>query len=88
MKNWWKSGDPWIWLTASSVSVSLIVVVGLISLIAVRGLGHFWPAAVAQATYVDERDGKSSVVVGEIRDEENVSAVRLRDSGVKVEGER
>lgn len=88
MKNWWKSGDPWIWLTASSVSVSLIVVVGLISLIAVRGLGHFWPAAVAQATYVDERDGKSSVVIGEIRDEENVSAVRLRDSGIKVEGER
>jgi len=88
MKNWWKSGDPWIWLTASSVSVSLIVVVGLISLIAVRGLGHFWPAAVAQATYIDERDGKSSVIVGEIRDEENVSAVRLRDSGLKVEGER
>ncbi|MDD2815565.1 MAG: phosphate ABC transporter permease PstA [Thiotrichaceae bacterium] len=88
MKNWWKSGDPWIWLTASSVSVSLIVVVGLISLIAWRGLGHFWPASVMQATYTDERDGKSSTIIGEIRDDENVSAVRLRDSGVKVEGER
>jgi phosphate transport system permease protein len=88
MKNWWKSGDPWIWLTASSVSVSLIVVVGLISLIAVRGLGHFWPAAVVQATYTDERDGKSSTIIGEIRDDENVSAVRLRDSGIKIDGER
>ncbi len=46
MKKWWQSGDPWIWLTSAAVTVSIIVVGGLLILIAIRGLGHFWPAMV------------------------------------------
>ncbi|WP_353570138.1 phosphate ABC transporter permease PstA [Candidatus Albibeggiatoa sp. nov. BB20] len=86
MKDWWKSGDPWIWLTASAVSISIIVVVGLLSLIAVRGLGHFWPSAVVQANYVN--DGETTRLIGEIRSEEVLPASRLRAAGEKdIEGE-
>jgi phosphate transport system permease protein len=43
---WWASGAPWVWLTAGSVTLSILVVAGLLLLIAVRGMAHFWPAEV------------------------------------------
>jgi len=45
IKKWFKTGDPWIWLNAAAVSASLIIVIGLLLLIAVQGLSHFWPKA-------------------------------------------
>lgn len=86
IKRWFKSGSPWIWLTASAVSISLILVFGLLLLIAARGLGHFWPATVWEMDYQD-RDNKVVRLVGEIHDEELVSPKRLRDNGINIEGE-
>jgi len=77
---WFKSGDPWIWLTASAVSLSLIIVVGLLMLIAVRGMGHFWPGEVVHYQYTVP--GQEPIaVVGEIQEEESVSAENLRALG-------
>lgn len=76
MKNWLKSGEPWIWLTAASVSLSLIVVFGLMVVIMVRGLGYFWPAAVIEARY-EEPNAKPITLIGEIYDHENVLTRRL-----------
>ena len=39
---WFHSGSPWVWLNAGAVAISLVLVLGLLGLIAVRGLGHFW----------------------------------------------
>ncbi|EWG98152.1 hypothetical protein [Halomonas sp. BC04] len=38
---------PWAWLAAGSVALSLLLLGGLLTLIAVRGLGHFWPASMS-----------------------------------------
>jgi len=86
MRSWFKSGNPWIWLTASAVSVSLILVFGLLLLIAARGLGHFWPATVYAYDYINP-DQSTVRLIGEIQDEEVVSAQRLRDSGLNIEGD-
>jgi len=48
MKNWFKSGTPWIWLNAGAISIALVAVFGLLLLIIVRGMSHFWPAEVYQ----------------------------------------
>lgn len=81
-KEWTKSGEPWVWLNAGAVAICMIMVVGLLGLIAVRGLGHFWPAEVVQATYtVDER---SVQVAGERVEIVDVPAEQLRGSGVDV----
>ncbi|WP_104203102.1 phosphate ABC transporter permease PstA [Billgrantia saliphila] len=50
-----RSEGPWAWLAAGSVAVSLLMLGGLLLLIAVRGLGHFWPASVALVTLDDGR---------------------------------
>ncbi len=82
IKKWFKSGDPWIWLNASAVSTSIIIVVGLLLLIAVRGLSHFWPAQVIQAELVN---GEQRItLIGEIVETEEVPVQRLLDSGVNI----
>jgi len=84
-KNWWKSGDPWIWLTAAAVTISIVIVASLLILIAARGLGHFWPAQIMEAQYT-KADGSTIRLIGEIYEEETVPAARLRESGITVEG--
>jgi phosphate transport system permease protein len=82
VREYFKSGDAWVWLNAGAVAISLIMVAGILGLIAVRGLGHFWPANVMQAQYND--NGTMQTVIGEIYDEKIDTAQRLRESGVEI----
>ncbi|WP_206064545.1 phosphate ABC transporter permease PstA [Neptunomonas sp. XY-337] len=79
---WAKSGSPWVWLNAGAVAISIIMVVGLLLLIASRGLVHFWPADILQATY--SQNNHSIRIIGETVDSEQVPATQLRDAGVDV----
>jgi phosphate transport system permease protein len=55
--------------------------IGLLALIAVRGLGHFWPADLMQATY--QIPGQASVaLIGEVVQEEQASRPSLQDAGL------
>jgi phosphate transport system permease protein len=80
---WVKSGSPWVWINAAAVSASIILVVGLLLLIATRGLGHFWPTAIQEFTYLED-DGTPHVISGQLRTRETVLASRLVESGVEV----
>ena len=73
---WFNSGEPYIWLNAGAVSLSILMVVGLIALIMVRGLGHFWPSNVAAFDYTDS-DGTVIALAGEFIDTESVPRARL-----------
>jgi len=79
IKEWFKSGSPWVWLNAAAVSTSIILVVGLLLLIAVRGLGHFWPADVVEYHYLE--NGKKTLVVGELIDTSVMPAKMAKESG-------
>ena len=68
---WWRSGEPWIWLTATAVGTSLIAVIGLLGLLAVKGLSHFWPSTVYEVVYEDALGQQQ--FFGEISDRETVS---------------
>jgi phosphate transport system permease protein len=80
---WRKSGLPWIWLTAGSVAISLVLVIGLLGLIAARGLGHFWPGSIALMQVVDDKNIVTTLA-GEIANEEEVSTQQLKASNVNV----
>ena len=81
LRLWWHSGSPGVWLTAGAVSFSLVMVFGLLLLIAVRGMGHFWPANVAR---LHLHGAEANYALGEVVDKETVSAARLIDNGVAV----
>ena len=82
MGKWFKSGSPWIWMTGGAVSISLIAVIGLLLLIASRGLSYFWPAEIYQWELVDQQ-GVRSTLIGEIYDKEEVPTERLISAGHK-----
>lgn len=88
MKKWFKSGDPWIWLNAAAVSASLIIVIGLLILIAVNGLSHFWPKAVMQAQYLQANaaeDNPASIrIIGELHNDEEVNIEQLNALGINL----
>ncbi|MFD1382896.1 phosphate ABC transporter permease PstA [Rhodanobacter aciditrophus] len=84
VSQWVKSGDPWVWLNAGAVAISVIMVLGLLALIAVRGLGHFWPADVVQGTYSMPGSQPYKLVAERVESAE-VPAAQLREAGINVE---
>ncbi len=85
MRDWIKSGAPWIWLTAGAVAAAVLAVAGVMALTALRGLGHFWPKPVAETTF-KERDGRTTGLIGELHDREEVAVRRLREAGFEIPG--
>ncbi len=81
-KSFLASGQPWVWLNAGAVAVSIIMVVGLLALIGVRGLGHFWPKSVYEIEYDNGTDIVS--IIGERVETEEVARQRIIESGIKV----
>jgi phosphate transport system permease protein len=63
----WRSGEPFVWLTGGALAVCLLLVAGLVGLILVNGLGLFWPAAVLRATLAD-----GTAVTGQLAEREPV----------------
>lgn len=84
MNTWFKSGSPWVWLSAAGVSVSLISVIGLLWLIASRGLSYFWPSDLYQFEMTDHL-GNNSVVIGEIYDRESIPVSQLSHTALKID---
>jgi len=84
LKTWFKSGTPWIWMNAGAVSIAVIMTLGLMMVIAVRGLGHFWPADLVEADY-QVPGQESHVMAGEITQIEEVPRARLAASGLPVD---
>ncbi|AVD93105.1 phosphate ABC transporter permease PtsA [Pseudomonas sp. SWI36] len=83
LKGWFKSGAPGVWMSGGAVAMAVIMTVGLLAVIAVRGLGHFWPADLVQATY--KVPGQADhVVIGEVVQKEEVPRARLKGAGLPV----
>lgn len=83
LKSWFNSGAPGVWMSAGAVSIAVIMTIGLLAIIAVRGLGHFWPADVIAAQY-DVPGQEKHVLVGERVESEQVPRARLKGAGLAV----
>ena len=81
---WSRTGTPWIWLNAGAVAISIIMVLGLLGVLAVNGLRHFWPNEVSQGSYVAP-GFKSTELIGEVTRTEWVAADVLIASGLSVD---
>ena len=56
MTRFWKSGDPFIWLTGGALALSLLMVAGLVLLVLLNGLGFFWPSPITHLTLSDGKE--------------------------------
>ena len=65
MNSFWRGGELFVWMTASGVAISLLMVAGMLVLIIVNGLGQFWPRALQQVTLKTQ-----GTVIGQLVGEE------------------
>jgi phosphate transport system permease protein len=88
---WFRSGTPWIWFNAGAVAISIIMVIGLLLLLTVRGMGHFWPSDVMRATYAppsDYTDDTATEIIAEFVESEMIPVVQITSSGIPVDEEK
>ncbi|MCL4471151.1 MAG: ABC transporter permease subunit [Gammaproteobacteria bacterium] len=86
MRDWFKGGEPWIWMTAGAVALSLVSVYAVLWMTAAQGLGHWWPKPLVETT-VKEADGSIKRLIGELREKEEISLLRLRESGYDIKSD-
>ncbi|MEW6167877.1 MAG: phosphate ABC transporter permease PstA [Pseudomonadota bacterium] len=84
VRSYVKSGQPYVWTTAAAIAVSVIITVALLVLTAVRGMAHFWPADLLQATYAPPGEAPAPLLV-EVRSAEEVTGARLQTAGLPIE---
>lgn len=85
LKDWVKSGSPFIWLNAGAVAISIIMVLGLIGFIGAKGLVHFWPSAIVEASYTLPGNSPTTII-GQVSDSEMVGREQLEAIGLKTPG--
>lgn len=83
VKKWFKDGDPWVWINAGAVAISMVMVFGLLALIASRGLVHFWANDVMQAE-VEAKNGNKYTIIGELVETVKTPTAQLKDAGYEI----
>lgn len=84
LRQWVRNGDPFIWANASAVTMSVLAVIGLLLLLAVRGFSHFWPASILEAEYAVPGEPVVTII-GEVVETETVSVEQLRSAGIELD---
>jgi phosphate transport system permease protein len=80
MKEWLNKGEHWIWLSASTVSISVVLVLSLLAMISYKGLAHFWPHPVYEFN-IGSPNGDTTRILGELQETKNKVVVEA--SGLK-----
>ena len=91
LRDWLQKGTPWIWFNAGAVAISIIMVIGLLLLLIARGMVHFWPSDVMEATYsppTNSDNSNSTQIIGEIIETEIVLTTQIVSSGIPVESDK
>ena len=66
-------------MNGGAVAIAVIMTLGLLAMIAVRGLSHFWPADVVEAEYTIP--GQPAItLIGEVTTREQVPTERLHSA--------
>lgn len=82
MKAWMRKGEHWIWISSAMVSISVVLVVGLIAMITYKGAVHFWPHPVYELQV--NQNGQSTKVIAELRDSKSREVMNA-ETGVEEE---
>jgi phosphate transport system permease protein len=82
VSDWYKSGEPFVWLNAAAVALSAIAVIGLLAVLAINGFSHFWPKSIASINYLDPRSQAEYRLLGIDVDDATVSREQLVSSGM------
>lgn len=80
LKHWFRSDTPWVWLNAGALALALLSLLGILLLIATRGLAYFWPPSLLQAELQSE--GPPRIIAGEVVRRESLPLSQLQEAGL------
>jgi phosphate transport system permease protein len=83
---WFHTDTPWVWLNAGAVALCLLTLLGILLLISIQGLAHFWPKGLLQAEVT--ADSQSRRVIGAVIRHEHVSVRQLQEAGLSLDSEQ
>ncbi|MEI7187828.1 phosphate ABC transporter permease PstA [Dickeya dianthicola] len=81
MKRWFGTGTPWVWLTASAITFSLIAMIAVFVLLVGQSVRYLWPQPVWLFSQQDAQ-GSARQLIGERYDEQHLARQPLTDAGV------
>ncbi|MEP4079603.1 phosphate ABC transporter permease PstA [Haloferula sp.] len=62
-----RKGEPMVWLTAAGLAIGVVLTIGLLSLVLVKGMESFWPNRLV--VYQVQKDGENQAVGGYLAQE-------------------
>lgn len=86
LMRWFHTDTPWVWLNAGAVALCLLTLLGILLLISIQGLAHFWPKSLLQAEVT--ADSQSRRVIGAVIRHEHVSVRQLQEAGLSLDSEQ
>lgn len=81
MRRWFGTGTPWVWLTASAITFSLIAMIAVFALLVGQSARYLWPQPVWLFSLQDSQ-GSARQLIGERYDEQPLTRQQLTDAGV------
>jgi len=75
MKEFFKSGDLFIWMTGLGLGISLVMITGILYLIIINGSDYFWPQNIVK---VETNDGRA--YIGQKMTTEKIPLANMDDS--------
>ncbi|MEI7063110.1 phosphate ABC transporter permease PstA [Dickeya chrysanthemi] len=81
MRRWFSTGTPWVWLTASAITFSLIAIVAVFVLLIGQSARYLWPQPVWLFSLQDAQ-GNTRQLIGERYDEQSLTRQQLTDAGI------
>jgi phosphate transport system permease protein len=85
LKEWFGKGEHWVWFSASAVSISVVLVIGLILMITYKGMIYFWPHPVH--SFELNTNGKVETIVGELHQQKMKEVIVDVGDGVELKTE-
>ena len=87
-KQFWRRGEPLVWATGASLAGMLLLVFLLLAVVAVNGLGVFWPARVAEIAFNDGNKVLGQIVRREVNPDTGKSSVQLKTANREQDPQR
>ncbi|SLM62170.1 MULTISPECIES: phosphate ABC transporter permease PstA [Dickeya] len=81
MKRWLATGTPWVWLTASAITFSLVAMAAVFTLLISQSARYLWPQPVWLFSQLDAQ-GAVQQWLGERYDAYPLTHQQLRDAGI------
>ncbi len=72
IRKFWSEGEPFVWLTATALSLTLLFILCLLGVVLTNGLAVFWPDPIVQLELKDHSKIPGAKILGEIQKRERL----------------